>query len=145
MAQGKAGDVGILIVSHGDLSEHLIEAARLIYQDELDDIQALSVSTKLDRDQVMAKAQKTLDAFAPNIDKVIVLCDMHGATPSRLICETGFDGYDIHCVFGANLSMLVDCINYRNEEGEDLAKLAERICATGRSAIFTKKAGQNGG
>ncbi len=139
-----SGRVGILIVSHGDLSEHFLKAARLIYQDEdLGDIQTLSVSAKSDREQVLASVHESLGRFGGGTDRILAMCDMHGATPSRLVCDHGFDGLEIRCVFGLNLSMLLDCINYRME-GADLEELAERICRTGRDAIFTRAAGDNG-
>ena len=135
--------MGILIVCHGNLSEQFVEAARLICQDKLQDIQSVSVSTDLERDEVMDMTLKSLDKFGPDVKKVVVFCDMYGATASRLICEHEFDSKEMVCVFGLNLSMLLDCINYRTDEME-LDKLVDRICDTGKKAIYAKAPGDNG-
>ena len=143
MYGSNGANVGILVVSHGDLSKHFLEAARLIYQDDLEGIQALAVRSTSDREEVMKMVHASLAKFPKNTNKIVALCDTHGSTPSRLICDHEYADIELRCVFGLNLSMLLDCINFRMDCG-DLEELSEKICKTGKEAIYSKNAGSNG-
>ena len=128
--------IGVLLVSHGDLSKHFLEAARIIYQKQLKDVKALAIDPKSKRNDVLKLVQRQLARLAENATHVIVLCDTYGATASRLLSENNFNDLKVTCVYGMNLPMVLDCINYRYDNNLD--DLVAKICKTGKEAIFAK-------
>lgn len=127
-------DIAILVVTHGELGRHFLEAAELIYQNPIPKTAALGVTADYDRKKVESKARKTIERLGKKSKRIIVLCDTNGATASRLISEQQYDDLEIRCVYGVNLPMLLDCINCRHK-CDELDELAERICVAGRQAI----------
>ena len=129
--------IGVLVISHGDLGEHFIEAARIICQDALDELESLSIQASYERDKVREQLALSMERLEHRSDEIIALCDTYGSTPSRILC-TGSYKARVKCVFGLNLPMLLDCISLRGELGLD--KLAEQICLAGSEAIFAREA-----
>ena len=132
----KQKPIGILLISHGDLSKHFLNAAKIIFQENLDFINVLAISSKQNRQEVLKQINNKITEISTTTDQIIVLCDTHGATPSRIVCANKYENVKVKCVFGLNLPMLLDCISLRNEH--DLETLCDKICKTGQDAIFSK-------
>lgn len=128
--------IGVLVISHGDLGEHFIEAARIICQDGLDGLESLSIQASYERDKVREQLALSMERLEGSADEIIALCDTYGSTPSRILCAGSYKAR-VKCVFGLNLPMLLDCISLRGEL--DLDGLAEQICQAGAEAIFARE------
>lgn len=127
-------DIGILLVSHGELGKEFLKAAELIYQQPIANATALSVLASHDREQVSKLVEKSVTKLAKKSKQIIVLCDANGATASRIVSELKFKDIQLRCLYGINLPMLLDCVNVRTT-APDLEALAEQVCQTGRKAI----------
>ena len=132
---------GILLVSHGDLSKHFLDAARIIYQQDLDYVFTIGIKASQNRDKVTDRLCEIMGEIAKKHKKVLVLCDTHGATASRLVCENTYDRLEFQCVYGLNLPMLLEAVNYRDEY--ELDELAEQVSKIGKEAIFVKQPGED--
>ncbi|SET22280.1 PTS system, ascorbate-specific IIA component [Nitrosomonas marina] len=105
--------IGILVVTHEHLCEHLIRCACHVLGERPAQLQSLSVFVENDPDDVLIN-MRTLTQKLDTGDGVLILCDILGATPcniaSRLIRRDR-----VACITGINLPMLVRALTYRNE------------------------------
>ena len=130
--------IGIAIIAHGDLAECFLKAASLVYQQPIKHVSTLAIQNTLSLEQVRSRCYNVINKLASKNSNVIVLCDTFGATASTIICKQIAEKANVMCVFGLNLSMLLDCIVYR--DNCTLQQLAEKICVTGKEAIFVNEA-----
>ena len=105
--------IGILLLTHEDLGEHLIRCASHVVGMKPPQLMALGVFIQDDPDAVLAKARDMIQQLDSG-DGVLVLSDMFGATPCNIACRLAQPG-KVECLAGANLPMLVRVLTYRNE------------------------------
>jgi PTS system mannose-specific IIA component len=125
--------VGVVLITHCDLAEELLRAARLIVGDDeaLEGVEALSVQVSEMNEQLrkrIAQAIKRVDRG----DGVLILTDMFGGTPSNLSLSFLQEG-KVEVVTGVNLPMMVALGHYR--KGRTLGELAQFIASYGRKHI----------
>ena len=137
MAKQESPNIGILLVSHGFLGKHFLEAARIICQHDLPGVESLSIKASYERNEVHKQLNGSMARLATQTNEVIALCDTYGATPSRILCSNCYQ-QRVKCVFGLNLPMLLDCINLRGKL--ELDELCQRICQAGAEGIFARDA-----
>ncbi|UJP05571.1 MAG: PTS fructose transporter subunit IIA [Nitrosomonas sp.] len=105
--------IGVLVITHEDLGEHLIRCACHVMGGKPPQLDYLSVFPQDDPGEVLERA-RTLVAQLDSGDGVVMLSDILGATPcnvaSRLIQPDR-----VACIAGVNLPMLVRILTYRNE------------------------------
>ena len=122
--------LGLLVVSHGQLAEELVNAARTIVG-PLEALEAVSIGW----DDQVGEASRGIEEAIGRLDRgqgVLVLTDMFGGTPTNLGLSL-FEHGRIEIVTGVNLPMLIKFIDLRN--GVDLREAAARVAAQGREAI----------
>lgn len=105
--------IGILVLTHEDLGDHLIRCATHVVGAEPPQLMHLSVFPQDDPDEMLSNAEaliKQLDCG----DGVLVLSDICGATPCNIASRLVQPG-KVECVAGVNLPMLVRALTYRNE------------------------------
>jgi PTS system mannose-specific IIA component len=123
--------VGILLVTHGKLGEELLETAKAIIGEELENAKALSVEWNNHMTEIsnkIANALKELDKG----DGVLLLTDMFGGTPSNV--SFSFIGEkNIEVLTGVNLPMIIKIYNHRNNSS--LEVLAKLVMEQGRKSI----------
>ena len=114
--------VGIVIVTHCQLGEALIEAAGFILKER----PAAVVSVSIDLNE---NARSLRDKIAEAIKTVnqkkgiLILTDMFGGTPSNLSYSFLEEG-QIEVLSGVNLAILLKAVDARRKEGlSDLAKI----------------------
>lgn len=123
--------IGIVIVTHGQLGEVLIETAELILGSRPESI--ISVSVSLNED-----AKKMRDKIAGGIKKVnknkgvLILTDMFGGTPSNLSYSFLEEGR-IEVLSGVNLPVLIKATSLQKET--DLSAVAKTIEDMGKKSI----------
>lgn len=102
--------VGLMIVTHGWLGEHLLETATGMMGMCPLQTECLTVSQSCEPDEVLTRA---LDVYKDldNGDGVLVLTDMYGSTPSN-IANRLLNQVNVQVIAGINLPMLVRVLNY---------------------------------
>jgi len=122
--------VSVLVVTHGNLAEELVRAARRIVG-EVGRLAALTIGWD---DEVSAARQKIESTIGDldDGDGVVVLTDMFGGTPTNLSLSFLKEG-KVEIVTGVNLPMLIKFTNLR--EPLPLLEVAARLSEQGRKSI----------
>lgn len=123
--------IGIVIVTHENLGDALIAAARFILDATPEAVTAVSINLNEDA----AKLRKKISAAIKAVDHkqgVLVLTDMFGGTPSNLSYSFLEEGR-IEVLSGVNLPILIKALSSRNEMS--LADAAAQLETFGKKSI----------
>ena len=123
--------IGIVIVTHCNLGEALIEAAEFIVGSRPDAL----VSISIDLNQNAEKLRRKIADGIKKVDKkqgVIILTDMFGGTPSNLSYSFLEEG-QIEVLTGVNLPILIQATSMR--EKMEVNQLAAKLEAFGKRSI----------
>jgi PTS system mannose-specific IIA component len=123
--------IGIVIVTHCQLGDALIEAATFILGAEPEATQSVSIDLNESAEVLRKKIADGIKHVNQN-KGVIILTDMFGGTPSNLSYSFLEEGR-VEVLSGVNLPMLVKAYNERGKY--DLEKLAETLEAFGKKSI----------
>jgi PTS system ascorbate-specific IIA component len=123
--------IGILIISHGDLGNSLIHCANHVMGKRPEHLIHLGVTTQDYPDVIIPKALELLKQLDCG-DGVLILSDICGATPCNIANQL-VDPGRVECLSGANLSMLVRALTYRNEP---LESLVEKALSGGKEGVM---------
>jgi PTS system mannose-specific IIA component len=124
--------IGIVIVTHGQLGDALIEAAEFILGNRPEAIESISIDLN-------ENAEKLRDKIARGIKKVqdqegiLILTDMFGGTPSNLSYSFLEEGH-IEVLSGVNLPVLIQAASLRGKE-MNLEELAAKLEIFGKKSI----------
>jgi PTS system mannose-specific IIA component len=124
--------ISVLVLTHGQLAEELLDAARQIDPQLGEDAVALPLPWDIDSDD----ACKLLKGQLKEIDHgegVLILTDMFGGTATNLALSFLMPG-KIEVVTGTNLPMLVKLGSLRGQEME-LGDMAVRLTQAGQKSI----------
>ena len=125
--------IGVLILSHGNLSKGLVHSARMVvgvYRNAA----RLSLLPGVSPEEFIAEIEKKIRL----LDKghgVLILTDIRGGTPFFSACRI-LREHHVAVVTGANLGMLMEAL-LNNEESDDLHTFAETVAEAGRYSIST--------
>jgi len=120
--------IGIVVVTHGQLAEELVNAARTIVGD-IPGIAAVSIGWADDMTAAKDAIQRALEAVGGGPS--LVLTDMFGGTPTNVALP--FLSARVEIVTGVNLPMIIKLTTLR--EG-DLVEVARVIRDQGKGAIY---------
>lgn len=123
--------IGIVIVTHSQLGDALIEAAAFILGSKPD----ATVSVSIDLNENAEKLRKQIENAIKKVrqDKgVLVLTDMFGGTPSNLSYSFLEEG-KVEVISGVNLPILIKANSARKEK--KLSELAVTLEAFGKRSI----------
>ena len=123
--------IGALIVTHGNLAQELLNAARQIEAD-VSGIEAVP----LDWSCTVDTARETIAAALERVGRdrdVIIFTDMFGGTPSNISLSFLEKGH-VEVVTGVNLPMVVKFAMVK-QESKDLNTVAHMITEKGSKAI----------
>lgn len=123
--------IGILIISHGDLGNSLIHCANHVMGKRPEYLMHLGVTIRDDPDVIIPKALELLKQLDCG-EGVLILSDICGATPCNIANQL-VDPGRVECLSGANLSMLVRALTYRNEP---LESLVEKALSGGKEGVM---------
>lgn len=123
--------IGILIVTHHEFGEKLLQAAEGILGKQ-DKCISLSVDFSKELDNILEDIQNKIEDIDDG-QGVIVLTDMFGGTPSNLTLSLLGSG-NLEVITGANLPMLLKIMSVRNDLS--LEKLALEAKSAGRQGIL---------
>jgi PTS system mannose-specific IIA component len=122
--------IGALIVTHGQLANELLSAARKI-EANVGVIEAVPLEWTDTVDEAREKIRKALERVGT--EQVIIFTDMFGGTPSN-ISLSFLEPDHVEIVTGVNLPMIVKFATMQHD-AKDLAALAHVICEKGSKAI----------
>ena len=118
--------ISIVVVTHGQLAEELVNAARTIHG-ELPGIVAVPLGWG---DDAATATSAIGRAIAGTGGDTLVLTDMFGGTPTNLVLPFAGDGVEV--VTGVNLPMLIKACQIRSKP---LTEVARIVCAQGRESV----------
>lgn len=122
---------GIVLVTHSQLGEALIEATEFIIGKKLKDIVSVSIDLAESADKLREKIAAGIKAV--NRKKgVLILTDMFGGTPSNLSYSFLEEGR-VEVISGVNLPILLRAVTTRKEM--ELNELATSLETYGKKSI----------
>ena len=115
----------ILLIAHAPLANALRQCALHVFPDCGQPVMAIDVQPNLQPEETLGAARVALDQLArlPQVNGVLVLTDIFGATPSN-VAQKLVDGVKTRLITGVNLPMLLRAVSYRHEPLEALVSRA---------------------
>ena len=123
--------IGILIVTHRQLGDALIDCVEFILGNRPDALSAISIDLRENAADLRKKIEKGLKAIRTE-KGALILTDMFGGTPSNLSYSFLEDGR-VEVISGVNLPMLLKAVSDRKKKS--LAELAEHLEGFGKKSI----------
>jgi PTS system mannose-specific IIA component len=124
-------DVGVVVVTHGQLATELVNAAETIVGD-LAMFAAVSIGWHEDVEDAREEIRQAIEKVR-GPKGVLLLTDMFGGTPSNL-GVTFVQPDQVEVITGVNLPMLIKLA--RLSSSSDLLSLAREMREHGRNAIW---------
>lgn len=125
-------NIGLLIITHGDIGKSLYEAVVAMLGSCPLNTQVLAVDQKHDPEERIQQA-KTMVKSLNHGAGVLVLTDMYGSTPSNIACALR-ENKEVAIVTGVNLPMLVRILNYPDLK---LDQLVQKALSAGREGVMS--------
>ncbi|HCY88102.1 MAG TPA: PTS fructose transporter subunit IIA [Desulfobacteraceae bacterium] len=123
---------GILIVTHAQLGDTLIETLEFILGKSQDHLQAISIDIHQDPDNLRKKVKNGIKKVRTEDGGILILTDMFGGTPSNLSYAFLEEGV-VEVISGVNLPMLMRAVSVRDKMPMD--KLAASLVEHGKKSI----------
>ncbi len=123
--------IGILIVSHRQLGDALIDCVEFILGEKPEALEAISIDLRENAEDL----RKKIEAGIKQVNTpggVLILTDMFGGTPSNLSYSFLEEGRR-EVISGVNLPMVIRAVNLRKQK--DLMQLAEHLEGFGKKSI----------
>ena len=120
--------IGIVVVTHGQVAEELVNAARTIVG-EIPAITAVSIGWSDDPAEANAAIEKGLEDVGSG--EALILTDMFGGTPTNL--SLPHLSSEVEIVTGVNLPMIIKATALRDGV---LPHVAREIRDQGKDAIY---------
>ncbi|MEM7563747.1 MAG: hypothetical protein AAF353_11955 [Pseudomonadota bacterium] len=123
---------GLLVVSHNGIGEELCAAASSIMKQQMPEVAQVSVPGDLSPDVLGQYADRIRSAMMAldQGDGVLVLTDVHGATPDNLARYFSQECNAV-VISGVNLPMLLRVLNYAQQSIGELSEIATTGGKTG--------------
>ncbi len=123
--------VSVLLVSHGRLSQILLDTVHDVLGDLPMQTEVLEVRRVMDTDPLVRQGERMIERLDQG-DGVLVLTDAFGSTPSNIANRIA-SKVPARVVAGLNLPMLLKVFNY---PGLSLAELAKAAVEGGQRGIL---------
>lgn len=119
---GSGPGTGLVLVTHGQIGQSLLDVAEFILDQSLAEVKFVSFRQSAVEHTGAAEINATIRA-ANKGQGVLVLADICGASPCNQVTRL-LQGPDVEMVTGLNLAMLLRAWNYRQQPPQQLAQLA---------------------
>ena len=123
--------IGILIVTHRQLGDALIDAAEFILGHPPEAILAVSIDINEEAEKLRSKIKSAIKKVN-GYQGVLIMTDMFGGTPSNLSYSFLEEGR-VEVISGVNLPILIKALSAR--ESKSLSELAELLETYGKRSI----------
>jgi PTS system mannose-specific IIA component len=123
--------IGILIVSHRQLGDAMIDCVEFIMGERPEALDSVSIDLR----ENAADLRKKIENGIKHVNSeqgVLILTDMFGGTPSNLSYSFLEEGR-IEVISGVNLPILIKAVSLRKEK--ELSELAEYLEGFGKKSI----------
>ena len=124
--------IGIVIVTHGQLGDVLVETAEIIFSEKPESVTPVSINLTENVETLRKKIKIAIKSVDSN-KGILILTDMFGGTPSNL-SYTFLEEGRIEVISGVNLPVLLKAINIRKKD-IDLHQMAKVIETYGKKSI----------
>ena len=124
--------IGIVIVTHGQLGNALVDTAAIILGEPPKAVVPVSIDLTRDINTLRQKIQDRIKQVDHNRG-ILILTDMFGGTPSNLSYSFLEEGR-VEVISGVNLPVLIKSVNLRSK-GSNLHEMAKTIEAYGKKSI----------
>jgi PTS system mannose-specific IIA component len=124
--------IGIVIVTHGQLGDALIEAAEFILGNRPEAIESISIDLNENAEKLRNKIARGIKKVQDR-EGILILTDMFGGTPSNLSYSFLEEGH-IEVLSGVNLPVLIQAASLRGKE-MNLEELAANLEIFGKKSI----------
>jgi PTS system mannose-specific IIA component len=124
--------IGILIVTHGQLGEALIEAAELIVGNRPAAMESVSIDLSENAEKLRGKISQGIKKVEDR-EGILILTDMFGGTPSNLSYSFLEEGR-IEVLSGVNLPVVIQAASLRDKDMK-LDELAANLEVFGKKSI----------
>ncbi len=122
---------GILVVTHANLGDALIETVEFILNSKIDNITSISIDIKENADSLHKKIKQGIKKVN-NKEGVIIFTDMFGGTPSNLSYSFLEEGA-VEVISGVNLPILLKAVAIRDKM--DLTEATTILIEQGKKSI----------
>lgn len=123
--------IGLLLVTHGNLGQELLNTAQKIIGEDIVNAKALSVGWNDQMTEITNKLSNILKELEQG-DGILILTDMFGGTPSN-VSFSFYGERKIEVITGANLPMVIKLLNHRKQY--PLEALAKLVVEQGQKSI----------
>ena len=124
--------VGVLLVTHGNFAEGILDGISLIFGEQ-EDVSFVSLRMEDDVEEFGNKVyEKALEVDEG--DGTLILVDFLGGSPENVTCPIILKEKNMECVTGLNFPMLLDVFDQRYVLG--LQELKERCLMFGKDGII---------
>jgi PTS system mannose-specific IIA component len=123
--------IGVLVVTHCQLGDALLEAAEFILGERPEAMTAVSIDLNENADKLRNKIADGIKRLKSD-DGILILTDMFGGTPSNLSYSFLEEGR-IEVISGVNLPILIRAASAR--KSQTLSDLAVNLEAFGKKSI----------
>jgi PTS system mannose-specific IIA component len=123
--------IGILIVSHRQLGDAMIDCVEFILGERPEALETISIDLRENAADLRIKIEKGIKQVDTE-NGVLILTDMFGGTPSNLSYSFLEEGR-VEVISGVNLPILIKAVSARQEK--ELAELAEYLEVFGKKSI----------
>ncbi len=125
--------IGIVVITHGALSEQMLATASLI-MGAPENVHAVTFKSRDSLDDLRKNAGKAIEPYLN--DGCLVLTDIMGGSATN-ICVEFMKNEKVEVITGANLPMLLDAIGRR--EVAEIKELARKVQESGCKSIINLK------
>lgn len=125
--------LGIIVITHGNLSEHLVAAATMIMGPS-ENVQAISFTAKDSLDTLRQSVIETVEKFQD--EGCIILTDIMGGSATN-VCVEMMKNEKVEVLTGVNLPMLLEATGFR--DGVDIKTLSHKVQESGCKSIINLK------
>ncbi|GAL16829.1 PTS systemmannose-specific IIA component /PTS systemmannose-specific IIB component [Vibrio maritimus] len=128
-----------IVASHGPLATALISSANMVYG-QLDNTTPICLTEEGGIEKFKQDFHQEISAIAPNVDGIVVLCDLECGTPYNVACTYAFNHKfitNVEVVTGVNfptLLMTADFIEHNNA-----SEVAETLRAEALNTVVVAK------
>lgn len=124
--------IGIVLITHGKLSEELRETARLIMGDQ--ELAAVTFSARESLDALRAKVREAVEPFRAS--GCLILTDVLGGSATNVCVELLKEDW-VRVITGVNLPMVMEALQHRATL--DLVNLSHKVREGAARAIIDLK------
>jgi mannose/fructose-specific phosphotransferase system component IIA len=126
-------EVGIIIITHGQLAESLKQTLFSIVGKK-EKVVSISMPTEFSLGKLCEEIKQEIKNLA--VEYVVIFTDMFGGTPSNASLIVAKEQQNVYIISGVNLYMLIAAVNLR-ELNKDMRieEYIEKIITEGRKSI----------